>query len=355
MKQAARQELSHSKEHRRTLMFQVAAIVLAVVAVYSPSWHAGFVWDDEQLVTRNPLLQNVSGLIEIWSGGRTADYFPIANTVFWIEWNIFGNNPAPFHLVNILLQAADALLVWLVLFRLKIPGAWLAGLIFGIHPLNAESVAWISELKNVLSMFFALLSTVCFFESEDRCLLSPTAAYFASICFFILALLSKSQVVFLPILLLLCAWWRCGHLTDARFRREAIRTWPFFCAAILFGAITIWFQNRGIGGEEIVIGSLARRLANAGMAIWWYGARIFVPARLMAIYPRWEFDSTEIYEWLPLIGLVLVMVLAWLFRDRGTRGVFFAIATFVVALSPVLGLLRMAYLRSGTLVADHFV
>ena len=355
MKQAARQELSHSKEHRRTLMFQATAIVLALVAVYSPSWHAGFVWDDEQLVTRNPLLQNVSGLIEIWSGGRTADYFPIANTVFWIEWYVFGNNSFGFHLVNILFQAADALLVWLVLFRLKIPGAWLAAFIFAIHPLNAESVAWISELKNVLSMFFVLLSVLCFFESEDRRLLSPTAAYFASIVFFILALLSKSQVVFLPIMLLLCSWWRSGDFMPLGFRRQLIRTLPFFCAAIVFGIVTIWFQNRGIGEEQIAIGSLGRRLANAGLAVWWYGAKIFVPARLMAIYPRWEFDSVGIYEWLPLIGLVLLMVLAWLFRDRGTRGVFFAITAFVVALSPVLGLFRMAYLRSGTLVADHFV
>src|SRR6202030_2346500 len=119
MKQAARSGLAHWKEDDRTLVLQAAVIVLAVVAVYFPSWRAGFVWDDEQLVTRNPLLQNISGLIEIWSGGRTADYFPIANTVFWIEHYIFGENAAGYHAVNIVLQAADALLVWLVLGRLN--------------------------------------------------------------------------------------------------------------------------------------------------------------------------------------------------------------------------------------------
>src|SRR6266403_4340912 len=106
---------------------QAAAIVAAVALVYLPALHAGFVWDDEQLVTGNPLLRNFGGLVEIWSGRRTADYFPITNTLFWIEHHLFGDNPLGYHALNILLQAADAVLVWLVLRRLQIPGAWLAG------------------------------------------------------------------------------------------------------------------------------------------------------------------------------------------------------------------------------------
>src|SRR6266404_8250134 len=136
---------------RWQLAAKTVIIVAAVWFAYLPALRAGFVWDDEQLITSNPLLRTFSGLAEIWSGGRTADYFPITNTVFWIEHYIFGENAAGYHAVNIVLQAADALLVWLVLGRLNVPGAWLAGLIFGIHPVNAESVAWISELKNVLS------------------------------------------------------------------------------------------------------------------------------------------------------------------------------------------------------------
>jgi Tfp pilus assembly protein PilF len=119
--------------------------------------------------------------------------------------------------------------------------------------------------------------------------------------------------------------------------------------------VTIWFQNRGIGEEVIIIGSLGRRLANAGMAIWWYGEKVIVPARLMAIYPPWKFDSVHIWEWLPLIGIVLCVGLLWYWRNRGTNGAFVAVACFILALAPVLGFLRMAYLRSDTLVADHFV
>jgi len=307
------------------------------------------VWDDEQLITSNPLLRKFSGLIEIWSGGRTADYFPITNTAFWIERHLFGDNPLGYHALNILLQAADAVLVWLVLRRLQIPGAWFAGLIFGIHPVHVESVAWISELKNVLAMFFMLLSILCFVEIDEK----PRSRcwYILSLIFFALALLSKTQVVFMPIVLVLCLWWRARDF--ATLRREAIRTWPFFIMAAVFSLITIWFQNRGIGEEEIIIGSVARRFVNAGMAVWWYAGKVFLPARLMAIYPRWRFDSPNLSEWLPLIALVLLIGLLWFFRNRGLGGGFVAAGYFVVALLPVIGLVRMAYLRSGTLVADH--
>ncbi len=202
----------------------IAAIIIAVVVVYLPVLRGDFVWDDFLLITGNPLLQNFSGLLEIWSGGRTADYFPLTNTVFWIEHHLFGVNANGYHAVNILLQIANALLVWRLLKRLNIPGAWLAGLIFGIHPVHVASVAWISELKNLLAMFFALLSVLCFLELDEQRLRDSVTAYAASLVFFGLALLSKTQVVFLPFVLLLCAWWRdkerSGNTINAYLGRD---------------------------------------------------------------------------------------------------------------------------------------
>lgn len=334
-----------------------AAIIAAVAVVYLPVLRGDFVWDDFLLITGNPLLQNFSGLLEIWSGGRTADYFPLTNTIFWIEHHLFGANATGYHAVNILLQIANALLVWRLLKRLDIPGAWLASLIFGIHPVHMASVAWISELKNLLAMFFALLSVLCFLELNDKRLRNSATAYAASLVFFALALLSKTQVVFLPFVLLLCAWWRnkqsAGTKTTNAVRWAVIRSWPFFLLAIVLGLVTLWFQNRGIGEEEIVIGSLPRRFVNAAMTIWWYAGHLFAPVRLMAIYPNWRFDSPRVLEWLPLIALIGIFAGLWHWRNRGTRGAFFAVACFVVALLPSLGLVRMAYVRSGTLVADH--
>src|SRR5438477_6658239 len=335
----------------------IAAIIIAVALVYLPALRGNFVWDDFLLITGNPLLQNASGLLELWSGGRTADYFPLTNTVFWIEHHLFGANATGYHAVNVLLQAANALLVWRLLVRLNIPGAWLAGLIFGIHPVHVASVAWISELKNLLSMFFALLSILYFLELDEKQLRNSATAYAASLVFFALALLSKTQVVFLPVVLFLCAWWRnkksSGTKTTQNLRRDIIRSLPFFLLAIVLGLVTMWFQNRGIGEEEIVIGSLPRRFVNAAMALWWYAAHLFAPVRLMAIYPNWRFDSPRILEWLPLIALIGVLAGLWHWRNRGTRAAFSAVACFVVALLPALGFVRMAYVRSGTLVADH--
>src|SRR5260370_5299505 len=358
MQSRSRRKAAHERKRFNVWgpVAQAAAIVVAVALVYLPALHAGFVWDDEQLITGNPLLSNFAGLSEIWSGGRTADSFPITNTVFWIEHHLFGDNAAGYHAVNVLLQAADAVLVWLVLLRLKVPGAWLAGLIFGIHPVHVESVAWISELKNVLSMFFALASIFCFFAIEEKRLLGSFTEYIASLVFFLLALLSKTQAVFLPVALLLCAWWRGWRSETANsmsFRREVIRPCPFFLIAAVLCLVAIWSQNRGIGDEEIVIGSLTRRFANADMAVWWYAGKVFVPIRLMPIYPKWRFDSPRLEEWLPLIALLSLLVIIWLWRNRGTRGAFFVLACFVVSLLPTLGFVRLAYLRSGTLVADH--
>ncbi len=336
----------------------MAAIVLVTVLSYLPALRAGFVWDDEPLITANPLMRTASGLAEIWSGSRTADYFPITNTVFWIEHHLFGDNAGGYHAINILLQAANALLLWRVLLRLQIPGAFLAALIFAVHPIHAESVAWISELKNMLSMFFFLISALCFFESEDQRALSRGVAYTASLFSFLLALLSKTQVVFLPVALLLCAWWRNSSVASKRqgkgnavqFQRDIVRTIPFFLIAIAFGLITIWFQNRGIGEEEIILGPFTRRLTNAGLAIWWYAKQVFAPVRLMAVYPQWRFDAPAVVDWLPLLAIIGALLLLWL---RRMRGLFFALAYFVIALLPVIGILRLSYVRSGALVADH--
>src|SRR5437773_2060920 len=163
MKLRPRSEPAGAPEKLRVwqVAIKIGFILLSVGLVYWPTLQADFVWDDELLITANPLIGSLSGLREIWSFGRTADYFPLTSTIFWIEWQTFGRVATGYHAVNMLLQAADALLLWLVLGRLRLPGAWLAGLIFAIHPVHAESVAWISELKNLLSMFCVLASFLC--------------------------------------------------------------------------------------------------------------------------------------------------------------------------------------------------
>ena len=129
----------------------IFALVLAAVTilVYQPSWNGGFLWDDDVYITNNELLTAPDGLRRIWfSLDSPSQYFPLVYTTFRIEHGLWGLNSTGYHWVNLVLHVANALLVWLVLARLKVPGAWLAGAIFALHPVQVESVAWITERKN---------------------------------------------------------------------------------------------------------------------------------------------------------------------------------------------------------------
>ena len=138
-------------------------IVLAVFIAYWPALRGGFIWDDDGYVTHNQTLHNLNGLQEIWfNAGATPQYYPLVFTTFWLEYHLWGLNPLGFHLVNVLLHALGSLLLWRVLAQLKVPGAWLAAAIFALHPVQVESVAWITERKNVLSAVFYFLAALAY-------------------------------------------------------------------------------------------------------------------------------------------------------------------------------------------------
>ena len=226
-------------------------LVAATILAYQPAWHAGFIWDDDDYVTNNPLLTAPDGLKRIWfSLDSPSQYFPLVYTTFRLERALWGLNPSGYHWVNILLHAANALLVWRLLRRLNVPGAWLAAAIFALHPVNVESVAWITELKNVQSMFFCLLALLAWVEFvEER----PCWRWYGlALMFYALALFSKTTACTLPAALLLILWLKRKPInrprlaqcslpgvgrgdgigdgmvgaTPSRHRRNGFRAWP---------------------------------------------------------------------------------------------------------------------------------
>src|SRR5256886_4643479 len=183
--------------------------MLAAVTVlaYRPAWNGGFIWDDDDCVTNNELLTAPDGLRRIWfSLDSPSQYFPLVYSTFRIEHALWGLNPAGYHWTNLLLHVANALLVWRLLARLKIPGAWLAGAIFALHPVQVESVAWITERKNVLMGFFFLLALLAWTAFVDQRTKRAWLFYGLALVFYALGLLAKTTACTLPAALLLILW-----------------------------------------------------------------------------------------------------------------------------------------------------
>ncbi len=328
------------------LATQALLIFILAVSIYIPVMSGDFIWDDDQLLTQNPMMPDPLGLLKLWFAPTTADYFPFTSSTLWVEWRMWGLSGPGYHVTNIILHGLDAVLLLYLLSKLKMPGAWLAALLFATHPVNAESVAWISERKNTLSMLFYLLTFMTFIDFEER---QDRRYYWVSLAMFFLALTAKTSVVMLPFILLLLAWYRRGEIT----RKDLNLSLPFFGVALVMGIVTVFFQYyRAIGGEVIHIGGPFSRLAGAGMAVWFYLGKILWPLNLIEIYPNWEIDPPSAWMFLPGLALVAVCYACWRFRDVWGRGPLFALGYFIISLAPVLGFVKMSYMRL-TLVADH--
>ncbi len=331
----------------------VATIVLLVFVAYWPAFHAQFIWDDPLLVEKNPLVTHTLTLRTVWF--RTD--FPLTVVGFWVEWLLWGKSAAGYHLVNILLHAVNSVLVWQILARLRVRGAWLAAMIFAVHPVCAASVAWVSEFKNTLSLPFFLLSAMFYLHQGSKERLDQHAThntqrafYALSLLSFLLGLLAKTSTVMLPIVLLGCAWWQNGRIS----KRDWMRTGPFFAMAFAFGLMSIWFQtHQTFTTGKVQAESFWGRLGGAGMAIWFYAGKAVLPLNLNLIYPRWNINALSLLSYLPLLFLCGLFVLFWKFRHSWGRPALFGFGYFVVTLFPVLGFFDMYFLAISR-VSDHF-
>ena len=261
---------------RRACLQGLALVALTLLA-YVPAMRSGFVWDDDAFLTDNPLIRDPDGLRRIWASTEPPDYFPLTSTMLWVEWRLWGGHPAGYHVVNVVLHALGCLLAWRVLLRLGVAGAWLAALAFALHPVNVESVAWITERKNTLPLVLYLLSALLFLRGDEQPAPGGGPARAASLAAFLLALLAKTSVAILPPVLLLCAWWRRRRVSALDLRRTA----PHFALAAVLGLVTAWYQgHRAIGPVVVRDDGFASRLAIAGRAVWFYLGKALAPVDL---------------------------------------------------------------------------
>jgi len=330
------------------------ALVGLTFAAYLPALWGGFIWDDELMVSNSQVVKSSRGLYYIWCTTALPDFFPLTSTSLWLEWRLWGLHPAGYHFTNILLHALSVVFIWRALARLRVPGAWLAAAIFAVHPVNVESVAWIAERKNTLAMFCYAASAWVFLRwyqgREGPEPMKGGLAYGASLVLFLLALLSKTAVAPLPVVLLLCIWW----LRKKLVWRDVLAVAPFFGLALVLGLVTVWFQyNRAIGPDIVQGAGFAGRLATAGCAVWFYLWKALVPVNLAFVYPRWEIDPRSPVVYLPGIALLVCFGALWLYRRAWGRAGLFGLGYFVLMLLPILGFLNI-YFQAYSLVADHW-
>jgi len=322
-------------------------IIVATLVAYIPAWHGGRLWDDDAHVT-SAALQSTEGLWRIWfEVGATQQYYPVLHSTFWLLHRVFGDQTLGYHLLNIVLHGVCAGLFVTVLHRLRVPGALLAGVIFALHPVHVESVAWITELKNTLSGVWYLLAALAYlrFDTERR-----WALYAVSFVLFVLALLTKTVTATLPAALLVVFWWQRGQV---RWREDAVPLLPFFTLSVMAGIGTAWVERAYIGASGPAFDfTWIERALIAGRATVFYATTLLWPSNLTFVYPRWE--VSQAVWWQYLYPLAVLGVLAWCWSLRGkTRAPLTVALLFVGTLFPALGFVNV-YPFVFSFVADHF-
>jgi len=333
----------------------VFALILLVLAAHGRALNAGYVWDDESLLTANRHVKSPDGLKTIWLSPRdTGQYYPLTFTSFWLQHRLWGLDPMPYHAANILLHLGSTLLVWRILVFLGVPGAAFAALLFGVHPVHVESVAWIAERKNVLSGFFYLGSLFLFLKfacSAGMTGLRRWSVYAASTLIFLAAVLSKSVTCTLPFTAMLLVWFKVGRL---RARSVVLPLLPWIAAGAALGFLTLILERDVIGatGADWSYNLWERCLIAAG-ALWFYLGKLAWPFHLSFFYPRWHISAGSPELIACFVAAVGVALLLWLKRRAWGRGPRTAAVFFAMTLFPALGFFDI-YPMMFSLVADHF-
>jgi len=335
----------------------------ATFIAYLPAMRGEFIWDDDAYVTQNRNLRTPQGLVDSWMRlDANPQYYPLVFSTFWIEYRLWGLSPTGYHVVNVLLHIAASLLLWQLLRLLGVPGACLVGALFAIHPVHVESVAWITERKNVLSTLLYLASAWCLLvktlgverdqgqEGRWWTAAARQAWYLLALLLFVGALLSKTVTSSLPAAVLVVLWWKQGKIRT----RQIVSLVPFFVIGIGMGLLTAWLEQKHVGatGEEWNL-SLVERSLVAGRALWFYVAKLIWPVGLSFNYERWTIRSEVWWQHLYPLCAVGVVASLWAFRRRIGRGPLAAVLFFSGTLFPALGFLNVYPFRYSY-VADHF-
>ena len=347
---------------------QTLALWFLTLVAYYPASRAQWIWDDDSYITHDRFGRGLTELWHIWFDPTSVpQYYPVTHTFIWLQYQIYGPSPLGYHCFNILLHIIATTLLFRLLLKLDLhrSTAWLAAAIFGVHPVHVESVAWVTEIKNVLSLSFYLAAALAYFrfappqqQNSDKLDASPDSplrssnklAYFLSLLFFALAVLSKSVTSSLPAAILLVIYWKRSRIVW----RDVVPLLPMILFGAVMGRLTAHLEVHHVGAQGADWDfTFAQRLLIAGHAVWFYAASLLYPHNLAAMYDRWQIDTSDFSQWLyPITAALLVFTLIAL-RNRIGRGPLVAALFFGGTLLPALGFFDVYPMRFS-FVADHF-
>ncbi|MFZ5563158.1 MAG: O-GlcNAc transferase, partial [Thermodesulfobacteriota bacterium] len=323
------------------------AVVALCLLIYWPSLKNGYIWDDDQYVYHNPAVTQPGGINDIWLTHNMPQYYPLVFTLFRLEHMTWGDAPAGYHAVNMVLHMANALMLMAVLALVAPAVSFAAALLFAVHPIQVETVAWITERKNLLALFF-LLSASLFYLRFYRT--SRPGNGFAAFLFYLCALLSKSAAAWFAIVPMVHAWWATGRVT----RKDLVLGLPFLLTGAAAGLHTAWLEATKVGaaGETWNLDILAHILLASRISVF-YLYKALVPLEFVFFYPRWSISPTAWWQWIFPVMVIGAIIGAILTRGQTRRAGPALLLLYGAALFPVLGFFSVYPMRFSY-VADHF-
>ena len=352
--QSNKAELALGSRGQESFWVPRALLIAALTLfIYWPALNGDFVMDDGWYLTTNPHMHGWIGLWNFWfKPGSWVEYYPIQETVQWVQWQMWGKETLGYHLTNVALHIINALLVWHLLDKFRLKLAWLGGLIFAVHPVQVESVAWISELKNTLSLPFFLLAMCAWIDYDEHRLRQD---YRKALLLFLVGMLCKITLASFPVIILLYAWWKRGRIAWSDGKAAV----PFLVISLVLGLTTVWagktYLMLGHAQPEIIpMGGIASRFQGVGLITVVYLARFFLPADVLLVYPQWRVNPASAVAYLPWILFLGVSYVLWRTRRTWGRHVVLGLGFFLITLAPFLGITPVSYM-TFTWVMDHLL
>ncbi|MGA2824073.1 MAG: phospholipid carrier-dependent glycosyltransferase, partial [Bacteroidales bacterium] len=262
--------------------YYIALIIIILISfiTYLPVFHNSLLaWDDDGYIKNNPLIYSIN-LKEIFSQYVLGNYHPVTILTLATEYHFFGSNETGYHVVNLFLHLLNVIFVFYTVFLLsdKAGVALVASLLFGIHPLHVESVAWVAELKDLLYAFFFLASYVFYLKYIKN---QQKKFYLIAFFLFLVSLLSKAMAVSLPVVLILTDYFK-GRKINIKTLLEKV---PFFLLAFVIGVLAILAQKSSAAIQDMAIYTFPQRIVFACYGFITYLFKLLLPLNLSAYYP----------------------------------------------------------------------